>query len=1139
MAVILVAPDVLTANSPAAAHWVLATCRSLQALGHEVLLHPRERDLGGLGRQLAADGVQVLPYDATNPEHQDEHGHLPRFRARRVLAEARQRNVDLVLSQGGELTLTLAGGRALVDRLWGLPIDTPYRMEPLSVLVGRRLSTLVQGTRRLLALSEDQRALIESTHIEALAQLTLLPAPRAVSTSATAPSSTGDSGDVEVCLDYFSEESAPDLTAYVDAVRERRVVPRFTITGSAQAPTAQDVRWRDLPGAILALGGARSGAPAGLVPSPADPVAHAQAVDYHLTRGARPVLVDPSPSLHVDPRVLVLRSAADLADLPRHLEIAAPTPPSTPPQTVGMPETTARWFSARSTVVPLRHEEDRPLRVVIAGADLKFAGDLILALNAHPDVDLRIDLFKANATPQPEISQDYVAWADVVIAEFASKNALWYAEHVRPHQRLIVHLHGYELLSDWIDDLRVDHCAAIVVASEFYRRRALDMKAWPPELVHVVPNSVDAVDLQREKFDDARFHLGMAGYVPILKRPDRALDLLRLLRREDDRYVLHLRGHHPWNYQYEWKKSAHQDAYRQFFKEAGADPDLMAGISFEPFGPDMGNWLRRVGWMLSPSTRETFHLAGVEGATSGSIPLVWEREGSREIFSDRWNFTDTGSIADFVLETNRTFESYAAESRCAQDFAHRYSADTVTDRWFHLIAEMRGRPDAILQSEVDVAPQEDLPPEAATIVSEVEAALLEGSYGRALEVLDERISITAKSTGAVKDAELWVRGVAALDARRFSLYLPRTEQGFPIEGPTLRVRRLGDSTAGRQVGHDASPLVEIEPYPFVDPLRAAPTFEHGTASAGIVSTGPAHLVRADRWLELHAARTGFEARAQGAGRLEVSGPWWLALMTAMAADRMRLPAEWIVTDPEDVSRAERALADPYTADHVDYLTLRAFEGMSRVVDMTGALTGALAAHVNLFSAGTDADASAVALPARPAPHPDYEGIPAAMERPLSEITVLVAGGETLVNSWRATGVRVDVLEATALPATVGAEVDLVVVDSALTDDPVWKRQLCTGSPGGQTGVSRFFDRVRVSGGRSLVLGHAGRTWPGELTATLRKADRLTVSDPAQAEPLLTLNPISIERVLPTSHQRPWEDTPDAFLRWTGLPVRRA
>ncbi|EBV8529084.1 hypothetical protein AVE44_29230, partial [Salmonella enterica subsp. enterica serovar Typhimurium] len=392
------------------------------------------------------------------------------------------------------------------------------------------------------------------------------------------------------------------------------------------------------------------------------------------------------------------------------------------------------------------------------------------------------------------------------------------------------------------------------------------------------------------------------------------------------------------------------------------------------------------------------------------------------------------------------------------------------------------------------------------------------------EVLDERIAITAKSTGAIKDIELWVRGVAALDARRFSLYLPRTESGFDAAGPVLSVRCPGFAD-NRGIDDSTSTVVSVAPYPFAEPKEAALLSGGHATARNADSAVPAHLVRADRWLELHSARVLGEALERGARRLEVSGPWWLALLTALAADRLRIPAEWTVIDPEDVARAQRALADPYTADHVDYLALRAFEGMSRISDQTGQVSRPLATHVRLAAPDARLESSDRALPSRPAPYPDYEGIPSVMERPLSEVTVLVAGDDELVESWRRTGVRVEPLQPTRLPAVVGAEVDLVVVDPRLVDDPTWRPQLTTASPGGQTGVSRLFDRVRTAGGRSLVLGHAGRVWPPGLTATLRKADRLTVSEPDQAASVLTLNPVSVERVLPATEERPWESTP--------------
>ena len=87
----------------------------------------------------------------------------------------------------------------------------------------------------------------------------------------------------------------------------------------------------------------------------------------------------------------------------------------------------------------------------------------------------------------------------------------------------------------------------------------------------------------------------------------------------DPRFTLHIRGRMPWEYPYVWQKAGEREAYLAFFEEFGGSSLLADHVALEPFGADMGSWLRKVGFVLSPSTSESFHLAPVEGMASGSI----------------------------------------------------------------------------------------------------------------------------------------------------------------------------------------------------------------------------------------------------------------------------------------------------------------------------------------------------------------------------------------------------------------------------------------------------------------------------------------------------------------------------------------
>lgn len=331
----------------------------------------------------------------------------------------------------------------------------------------------------------------------------------------------------------------------------------------------------------------------------------------------------------------------------------------------------------------------RRQRVVVAGHDFKFASDLIETLQQRDDIELRIDKWHRLASHDKEASLAAARWADTVICEWSGPNAVFYAKHLPASTRLIVRFHGFEVRGKWITDLDPHRVDAFVFISDFYRREILNTLGWPEHRSTVIHNTIDAADLDRPKLPGAQFHLGMAGYVPFLKRPDRAVDLLRRVLRTDERFHLHIRGRAPWNYQWEWRKPAGQDAYRAFFQEIADDPQLRRHVVFEPFSPDMGNWFRRIGWMTSPSARETFHLAPVEGMASGAPALVWDRDGASEIFGPAFVRSSTEELAEIVLEhTDAT--RWAELSSRAKERAGRYDFVKARDRWFELLNLPKG-----------------------------------------------------------------------------------------------------------------------------------------------------------------------------------------------------------------------------------------------------------------------------------------------------------------------------------------------------------------------------------------------------------------------------------------------------------------
>ena len=327
-------------------------------------------------------------------------------------------------------------------------------------------------------------------------------------------------------------------------------------------------------------------------------------------------------------------------------------------------------------------------RIVLASHDFKFAGEIISALRQRADVDLRFDSWRTQISHDHAISSQLTDWADVVFCDFAAPNIAWYIRNKRSGQKLIVRMHGYEVMGSWLSDFDLGRVDLFVFVSESLMQAAVKKFALDATQVVCIPNAVDSLDLERPKMDKSRFHLGIVGIVPILKRPDRALDLLEILVQEDERYTLHIKGRAPWDYRWVWNEPDTRDAYESFYDRIASSPVLRERVGFDDFGPAIGKWFQKIGWVLSPSTRESFHLAAVEGMISGAVPVVWARDGVKSIFGERWVHEDTSQAADHILLANRDESSYLSESELSVSHAARFDSAVVMPIWIDTIMSM-------------------------------------------------------------------------------------------------------------------------------------------------------------------------------------------------------------------------------------------------------------------------------------------------------------------------------------------------------------------------------------------------------------------------------------------------------------------
>jgi glycosyltransferase involved in cell wall biosynthesis len=327
-------------------------------------------------------------------------------------------------------------------------------------------------------------------------------------------------------------------------------------------------------------------------------------------------------------------------------------------------------------------------RLLLAGHSLSFC-EGIARRARQGGAAVREDLWRTHGAHDEEASAAALAWADVVHCEWCLGNAAWYSRNKLPGQRLVVRFHRMELDTPYPGEVDLEQVDAMVFVARHVLERACERWGWDADDSRflLVPNGIDRGSLGQEKLPGARFTLAAIGYVPRLKRLDRALDVLELLRRRDERYRLLVKGREPWEYSWMAGREEERRYYEELFERLELAPGLRGAVDFEPFDDDIPAFLRQTGWILSTSEVEGHSVALAEGMASGAIPAILERPGAEQ-YEERWVHADPGAAAEAILATEERGET-AAEGEAARRFAERWSWERLGPEWDRLLQGSR------------------------------------------------------------------------------------------------------------------------------------------------------------------------------------------------------------------------------------------------------------------------------------------------------------------------------------------------------------------------------------------------------------------------------------------------------------------
>lgn len=338
----------------------------------------------------------------------------------------------------------------------------------------------------------------------------------------------------------------------------------------------------------------------------------------------------------------------------------------------------------------LWRSKHRDLRVAVVGYDLKFIRPLVAHLEEVSDISFSLVEFGSlHAFPEDDIAEA-VGWADIVVNEFCAPTVNQVAELCQDDQPLIVRMHRFEFHRGFCDNLNTEAITKLVGVNDFYRDLMQERTGLGPSDVITIPNVVDTAAFDLPKASPAPKTIGFLGAASQRKRLDLALDVIEGVRIQDPEFVLSIKGALP-----EDLKWVMDDPEERAYVDGIADRlDTLTnngGVTWEPAGNDVAEWFTGVGYILSTSDDESFHLSPVEGMASGTVPLVRNWPGADTVYDEVWRFDTPSEAAGRVLELSRDDESYASATAAARAAVAEIDLASVAQIWLALFDELDPR----------------------------------------------------------------------------------------------------------------------------------------------------------------------------------------------------------------------------------------------------------------------------------------------------------------------------------------------------------------------------------------------------------------------------------------------------------------
>jgi glycosyltransferase involved in cell wall biosynthesis len=324
-------------------------------------------------------------------------------------------------------------------------------------------------------------------------------------------------------------------------------------------------------------------------------------------------------------------------------------------------------------------------KVLVATHDPKFLDLALRRLRETGAYDIEHDRWHTTNTHDPARSSALLTDADIIFCEWCTGQAVWYSRHKRLDQKLFVRLHRFEAFRNFPREVVGGALDGVIVVSDYFRNICVKDFGWPADKIIVLPQYCVAEQLRRPKHPGAERTLGFVGINGFHhKRFDRAVDILRQVRRHAPEFRLRIRSAMPWEFTWIWQDNHDERSkFERTFHEIHEDPDLRDAIIFDRPGANMAEWYRNVRFIISTSESEGCHTSVAEGICSGAVPIVIDWPGAKSVYGSDCVYSDVDAMADAILTQYAANESSVEElqQRGAREFDIARTVSQL-EHWF-------------------------------------------------------------------------------------------------------------------------------------------------------------------------------------------------------------------------------------------------------------------------------------------------------------------------------------------------------------------------------------------------------------------------------------------------------------------------